>query len=229
MDHANLISEFASRIADLVTSESASTIVPSCPEWNLLDLALHLGEVHEFWAANIRASDIEGPWRGERLPPAHSIDSMTWCREKTAALLAALSEYADESPCWTWWEEPRTAGAVARHQVQEAAIHCWDAENAVGIATPIPVNVAVDGIGEYLHVHRHAFDCVKLPGLKFSVTDSNQSWVINPDKEIESITSASASDLVLFLNGRKSLDEVNVQGALAGIAKLVSATPEINS
>lgn len=229
MDHANLISGFASRIADLVTSESASRMVPSCPEWNLLDLALHLGEVHEFWAANIRASNIAGPWRGERAQPDHSLASIAWYREQTAALLASLSEYADENPCWTWWEEPRTAGAVARHQVQEAAIHCWDAENALGTPNPIPVDVARDGIAEYIHVHRFGIDYINIEGIKFQEIGTDNLWLINPNKEIESIVTASASDLLLFLNGRLGLDEVKVAGALDGITRLVSATPDLNS
>jgi uncharacterized protein (TIGR03083 family) len=229
MDYVTLISSFSNRIADLVTSENASLKVPSCPEWNLLDLALHLGEVHEFWAANIREGNIEHPWEGVRAEPEHSVNSISWCREQTKSMLAAMSEFSIDRPCWTWWEEPRTAGAVARHQVQEAAIHCWDAENTVGKANPIPLEVARDGIAEYLHVHRFGIDYININGIKFQEEGTENAWLINPDRIIESTVTASSSDLVLFLNGRVGLDEVTLEGKTEGISLFVQATPQLNA
>jgi uncharacterized protein (TIGR03083 family) len=229
MDHVTLISGFSSRIADLVTQENSSLMVPSCPEWNLLDLALHLGEVHEFWTANIREGNTEHPWEGVRAEPEHSVNSISWCREQTKSLLAAMSEFSIDRPCWTWWEEPRTAGAIARHQVQEAAIHCWDAENAFGAAQPIPLDVARDGIAEYIHVHRFGIEYINVNGIKFREEGTENIWFINPDREIESTVTANASDLVLFLNGRLGLDDVKVDGELQGVQKFSSAAPELNS
>ena len=228
MDYITLISGFAGRIADLATEENAALMVPSCPEWTLLELALHLGEVHEFWAANIGNANPEKPWKGERSKPKQTSDAISWCRRQTADLVSAISEHPAESPCWTWWEEPRTVGAIARHQVQEAAIHCWDVENAVGSPNSISLEVARDGIEEYIHVHRFGIEDININGIKFRESDTENVWYINPEREIGCTVTASASDLVLFLNGRLGMSDVHIEGERSGVELLVKATPEIN-
>lgn len=45
-----------------------------------------------------------------------------------------------------------TSGAVARHQVHEAAIHAVDAQQAAGITEVLPALVAADGVAEFLTV-----------------------------------------------------------------------------
>lgn len=229
MKYVDSIKRASARIADLVNEQNASTVVPSCPDWTLRELVIHLGEVHEWWAANIREANPEKHWEGVRTKPASPESSVDWFRAQTAALVSAISESELGSPCWTWWEAPRTLEAVARHQVQEAEIHRWDAENAVGEPNPIPLEISVDGISEFLSVHRSSIEDLDLPGLRFEATDSDEAWIINPENQIESTTSASASDLVLFLNGRLGLAAVGVSGSRSGLEKLVAATPEINS
>jgi len=44
---------------------------------------------------------------------------------------------------------PSTSGAVAWHQVQEAAVHARDAQEAAGHAGPLPAVVAADGVQEF--------------------------------------------------------------------------------
>ena len=49
----------------------------------------------------------------------------------------------------SWWPEsaaPLTVVTVARHQVQEAAVHAWDAQSADGKPEPIPAAAAVDAV-----------------------------------------------------------------------------------
>ncbi|MFI6463598.1 hypothetical protein [Streptomyces sp. NPDC050528] len=43
-----------------------------------------------------------------------------------------------------------TSGAVARHQVQEAKVHTYDAEVTVGAPQPLPDEAALDGVDEFL-------------------------------------------------------------------------------
>lgn len=131
--------------------------VPGCPDWTVADLVAHLGGVQLFWAAVVEAGPASDPPAedavGTREPHG---DLLGWSADATARLLAALTDAGPDQICWTWWEEtavaPNTAGAVARHQVQEAGVHAFDAQQAGGHAEPLPRAVAADGVSEYLTV-----------------------------------------------------------------------------
>lgn len=51
-------------------------------------------------------------------------------------------------------QSPQTSGAVARHQLQQMAVHTYDAQITVGAPQPLPAEVALDGVEEFL------FTCV---------------------------------------------------------------------
>jgi uncharacterized protein (TIGR03083 family) len=127
--------------------------VPGCPDWAVHDLVAHLGGVHLFWAAVVAAGPAEAPPDGVDEEP-HD-DLFKWSADATAALVGALRQAPPERGCWAWWESsgaPMTAGAVARHQVHEAAVHAFDAQQAAGALGALPTAVAADGVGEYLTV-----------------------------------------------------------------------------
>jgi uncharacterized protein (TIGR03083 family) len=130
--------------------------VPGCPEWSVHDLVAHLGEVHLFWAAAVAAGPADGPPAddvvGDTQPHG---DLLLWSAGATAALVEALRAAGPDRDCWTWWAvtgAPANAEAVARHQVQEAAVHAFDAQQAAGRAEPLPLRAAADGVAEYLTV-----------------------------------------------------------------------------
>lgn len=71
----------------------------------------------------------------------------------TQHLLDALREAGPYRGCWTWWDasqSPQTSGAVARHQLQEVAVHTYDAQVTVGAPQPLPDEVALDGVDDVL-------------------------------------------------------------------------------
>jgi uncharacterized protein (TIGR03083 family) len=130
--------------------------VPGCPDWTVQDLVAHLGEVQLFWAATVAAGPAEGPPGddvvGDTEPHG---DLLEWSAAATAVLISALRAAGPDRMCWTWWESsgaPMTSGAVARHQVQEAGVHAYDAQQAAGHGQPLPAAVAADGVSEYLTV-----------------------------------------------------------------------------
>lgn len=228
MDHVDQIARSSERIAELITAENSNAKVPSCPEWTLLDLVAHIGEVQHFWANCIREGNANAPWQGEIAKPDSPRNAGDWLRTKTRLLIEAINSTPGDSPCWTWWDEPLTALAVARHQVQEAEVHRWDAELAVASPTPIPVEIAIDGIPEFLLVHRGAIQKLKLPHIQFSATDSADNWHVNEGEADTIAISGTASDLVLFLFGRRPLDKLSAIGKPEQINALVDALPEIN-
>ncbi|MBP5889257.1 maleylpyruvate isomerase family mycothiol-dependent enzyme [Streptomyces scabiei] len=140
--------------AAVAAAPDLSERVPTCPEWTLLDLVRHLGSVHRFWAATVAAGPADSP------PPETEPDApreravlLAWSAESTGQLLDALRKSGPDRGCWTWWgtsQSPPTSGAVARHQVQEAAVHTYDAQVTTGAAQPLPDAAALDGVDEFL-------------------------------------------------------------------------------
>ncbi|BEL08879.1 maleylpyruvate isomerase family mycothiol-dependent enzyme [Actinoplanes sichuanensis] len=205
-----------------------SVTVPGCPDWSITDLVAHLGAVHRFWAAAVAAGDESGPpsadQLGDREPHG---DLLEWSAASTALLLAALRDAGPGAPCWTWWgasDAPLTSTAVARHQVQEAAVHAYDAQESIGRAEPLPAAVAVDGVSEFLQVglgslgawpHRPArvaFQAIEGPSWTLDLSPSGAK--ADPPASGEPVTriQATASDLVLALYRRIPLVDVRVDG-----------------
>ena len=152
-----LIDDRSTVLRDAVAAaEDLAARVPGCPDWALTDLAEHIGGVQRFWAEAVRRADPSGPptWAPGDRPEARD-ELVAWLAESTRLLLAALGQAESETPCWTWWGPsgaPQTAGAIARHQVQEAAEHAFDALEVIGKPEPLPAAVAVDGVAEFLAV-----------------------------------------------------------------------------
>jgi uncharacterized protein (TIGR03083 family) len=152
-----LIDDRSAALRAAAVAAGMTARVPGCPEWNIADLIAHLGEVHLSWAADVAAGPATGPVSEEDIGDVQPHgDLLEWSADATARLLAALTDAGPDRMCWTWWEEaavaPNTAGAVARHQVQEAGVHAFDAQQAGGRAEPLPWAVAADGVSEYLTV-----------------------------------------------------------------------------
>jgi uncharacterized protein (TIGR03083 family) len=183
--------------------------VRSCPDWSLRDLAWHLGRVQRFWAAVIRVGADIQPEFGEPVPgPADASGLAAWTRAATRDLLDALETTPADSPAWTWWRDDRTVGAIARHQVQEVAVHRWDAESVVGTPEPLAEEIADDGIDEFVDIARQLRDPAPI---MFTATDSGRSVSVTEDPPTVTV-SGTASDLVLLLHGRVSADAVRVDG-----------------
>jgi len=202
--------------------------VPGCPDWSLTDLVTHLGNVQRFWAAVVKAGAADGPPSdSSRRGVEPEGDLEQWSAESTRLLLAALGEVGPGAPCWTWWpasSAPRTSGAVARHQVQEAAVHAFDAQETIGKREPIPASAAVDGVDEFLRVSfgsddpwphrpaRVAFAATEGPSWTLDVTPTGVHLQPAAGGDPLATVHGSASDLVLALYGRIPLDNLRVDG-----------------
>ena len=132
--------------------------VPTCPEWTLLDLVLHLGNAHRFWAATIAAGPADAPpaetaWESAPVAPLEREALLAWSAASTKGLLSALRESGPDRGCWTWWggsQSPQTCGAVARRQLLHVAVHTYDAQITLGAPQPLPDEAALDGVDEFL-------------------------------------------------------------------------------
>ena len=225
-------------------------LVPACPDWSLEDLVDHLGQVQRFWAAAVAAGPTSEPPDDDddQMPGP---DLLAWSVESTAALLAALDAAGPDRGCWTWWGDsaaPMTAGAVARHQVQEAAVHARDAQDSVGRAGPLPAVIARDGVAEFVTVGLGAAGpWPHAPGRIALDADEGDAWLVDLGETgaalVPSAASAPrggvtgagpgpaaavhapASDLVLMLYRRKALEDVRITGDRALVERLVAWSP----
>ncbi|WP_329562585.1 maleylpyruvate isomerase family mycothiol-dependent enzyme [Kitasatospora sp. NBC_01266] len=212
---AELLTRIADRSAALRAAAAAApeltATVPSCPAWSLRDLVVHLGHVHRFWAQTVAAGPAEKPISYDEGAAVEG-DALAWSAAGTEELLAALRAADPEQGCWTWWgysEVPQTVYSVARHQVQEAAVHAVDAQLAAGLPVELPSAVALDGIAEFMSLEftdpwPHAPARITLAAAE------GPSWQLElgePGPDAAQVTfTAPAADLLLTLHRRRPLD-----------------------
>jgi uncharacterized protein (TIGR03083 family) len=218
------------RLSDVVALADLDARVPTTPKWSVRDLAHHIGTVQWYWAENVRAKNPAERSGGSLTSLPLDSDLLAWLGWCTYSLISALRAAGPESPSWAWWGDPtpHTAGAVARHQAQEAAVHRWDAEGAVGSSAPLPAELATDGVPEFIEVMVGP-DVVALRGaVTLHAVDTGASWNVGPDPSGAGGSSrtaelhATASDLVLMLYRRLAVPDTDVDGDPMLVASLLS-------
>ena len=100
-------------------------------------------------------------------------------------MVATLEEMDPLQPTWHPFPvEPKVAGLWMRRQAQEASVHRWDAERAVGTSPVIETEFAADGIDEYWTVMLPRVitrENLSVPSSVFatSTTDTGERWVVD--------------------------------------------------
>jgi uncharacterized protein (TIGR03083 family) len=207
-DFLDWIARESAAFAAVLETGDLDARVPGCPEWALRDLAEHLGRVQRFWAAVVLIGADTKPPHPEIHPPADAPGLAAWMRASSQDLLDALRATDPATPAWVWWRDDRTVGAIARHQVQEAAVHRWDAQSAVGEPQPLEQPVADDGVDEFVGIARQLRDPAPVT---LTLTDTGRSIAVSDEPSVVTVA-ATASDLVLLLHGRIAVDHVRVEG-----------------
>ncbi|MGE7391508.1 maleylpyruvate isomerase family mycothiol-dependent enzyme [Streptomyces sp. NPDC004126] len=236
-DLLRLIDERSTAFRAVVASAADLDVqVPSCPEWKLSDLVRHLGGGDRFWAAIVSAGPADGPpagaveARAALVVPTEREALVAWLEESTRQLLEALREAGPDAGCWAWWEElqsPLTAGTVARHRAQESAVHTWDAGLSLGEPRPLPQEVALDGVEEFLTTcvatispwpHKPAaidFRTTEGPVWRLTLDGSGARAARLPlgaDATAEAGVLGTAGELILFLYNRVTADSLRIDG-----------------
>ncbi|MFC7546588.1 maleylpyruvate isomerase family mycothiol-dependent enzyme [Plantactinospora sp. GCM10030261] len=226
--------------------------VPTCPEWTLLDLVRHMGEGRRFWAAAVAAGPVADPptrsSASDSDPTQGREALLAWLAASTRQLLDVLREAGPDRGCWTWWgtsQSPRTSGAVARHQLQEIAVHTYDAQVTVGTPQPLPEEVALDGVDEFLSTCCATTDAwPHEPATVDYHTTEGRSWRLRlspdgarvarlptpPTDKGHDASGASArgpaGDLVLAFYGRVPVDSLSLDGDRRVFDQLMAWEPE---
>jgi uncharacterized protein (TIGR03083 family) len=224
--------------------------VPTCPGWTVFDLVEHVGQGRGRWAAIVAAGPSDerpaGTMPADARPAPRDRDALqAWLADSVEALDAALREAGPDRGCWAWWgdsQSPLTAGAVARHQLQEVAVHTYDAQLALGAPQPLPDEAAVDGVEEFLSTcnattypwpHEPAtLDYVSTegPAWRLALSADGASFVPLPDggaAEDAATTTArgSASQIVLSMYGRIPVRALEIDGDPLVLDRLVDWVP----
>lgn len=138
------------RFRDVVAAAPARVPVPACPDWDVDDLLWHLAEVQWFWGSVISVRPADPP---DAVPdrPTGRRATLDFFDGASSGLADALSEADPTEEAWSWSDD-RTVGFTQRRQAHEALIHRLDAEQAAGVVTPLPVDLAADGVAELMEV-----------------------------------------------------------------------------
>lgn len=168
------------RLIDVAfTAEDAA--IPWCGDWNVRGLIDHMGMVWSIATANVDAATGEKTAPGDNAL-APDTGRIEWLEGIRTRLLEVLRAADPSSPSWTFTPS-REAAFWQRRMVQETLVHRWDAEKAAGDLTPMPVELARDGIEEFLAVGlRHSSSRPErdypTESLHLHCTDTEGEWML---------------------------------------------------
>ena len=207
---------FAGAAAEAVLARGWAAPVPGCPGWSLADLVWHLAEVQHFWAWVVRTRATDPSTYVE---PARAPDDelLGFLAAQNAELETALAGADPSTRVWTWAPQ-RNVAFVLRRQTQEATVHTVDVEQVLGDVRPIPPDVGLDGLDEWLEV--------MVPGalpqgppedahpVVFHAVDADAERTLFPATKpfpIAALT-GTAGDLLLAVWRRVPLEVLTVEG-----------------
>jgi uncharacterized protein (TIGR03083 family) len=215
------------RMLDVVTDLEAP--VPACPGWTVRDALVHTGSVFSHKVACMRLP--EGPqqlsdWDQGPAEGADLDTVLAWFRERRDELVEQLETRGPDASAYTWYDDDQTVGFWYRRMAQEVAVHRVDVESGTGMQSPVGHDLAVDGIDEVLDWFlRYQADDVGPDGPgrgTVAVRTGDHIWrvTLNPDDidlsrepgPSDALVTGEASELYLWLWGRRPDDVVRVEG-----------------
>ncbi|MFI7304963.1 maleylpyruvate isomerase family mycothiol-dependent enzyme [Micromonospora aurantiaca] len=253
-DHLRLIDERSTAFrAAVAAAPSLDMQVPTHPERTLFDLVRHVGTGRRKAAAIVAAGPADGPpeksaWDDAADAPQEREALLAWWTESVEQLTSTLRAAGPDRGCWTWWDDspsPQTAGAWARRQVPEIAVHTYDVQLTVGAPQPLPEEVALDGFDDCQFTlcattvawpHRPAVvDYHAVEGrswrLRLSAGGAQVAHLTPPAGGAPDTADVSAwgtaSDLVLFFYGRIPLDSLTFEGDRRIFDQLAAWDPSV--
>ena len=226
-DYRQTIIDETSAMVAIIGDHSTDARVPSCPEWNLGELAVHMGQVQR-WATGI-VSAAEPPTTYIPPPDYDGTPPADYLAAGVGPLVTALTAADMSAPTWTFVGTPQTKSFWLRRQAIEVSIHRWDAEHAAGLAASLDPLVAADSIDEHLRlimpriVRRTKADINGLVGdVHVHCNDTEGEWTFDVYDGALRVTTGHgkattalrgpASDVALFLFNRVPAERVEIFG-----------------
>lgn len=156
-DYERLLPALLGDVVAVLDSADLGARVTTCPGWRVVDLAGHLGGIHHWAAAALRAADPDAGAPTVTPDPAPTDarlrgELLAWNQRRAADLLAALREAGPDQPAWGFGPHPRTSAFWWRRMVHETTLHTWDVRAAQRSGPPWTVSddpaLALDGLDE---------------------------------------------------------------------------------
>lgn len=208
-------------------------------EWTVQDLAVHLGEVHQ-WAVANTGADARSP-RIDTSDVGSSADEVVqWYVQSRDLLLATLHELDPHTSCYTMSSEDKSVGFWHRRMLCESLVHLWDLRSAADPAAPpaaeVTAEVHADAVTELFDVYlpRFAPSLTEPLGgvLAMESTDSDSRWSIGSDWQSETggspaaLVRGTAGELLLWAWNRasaRSAEHLEFAGDLSLIGRFEKA------
>lgn len=226
----DVITEEANALAAAARATGPDAPVPATPEWSMAKLVKHTGTTHRWVLAIVATREFANPGDLDLGLPDDLVSYPDWFEAGADTLTATLRAIDPLADMWSWGVDQH-ARFWSRRMAHETAVHRWDAQSAQGVQDAIRTDVAVDGIDERLEnltpsMNFHPAGAQALCGtgetVHFHTTDAEGEWLLRfePDGVVVSREHAKgdvavrgpASDLLLYLNGRRALDGMDVFG-----------------
>lgn len=220
-EHLEALRSDTARAVSALERADLDVSIAACPDWNLGDLVWHLGAVHHFWTEivdrHLQEREADSP--AVRPRPA---ELLAWFEQTSARLVHVLERADPDLRVWTWSEQ-NDVRWVRRRMAQETAVHRWDVENALGDPARIGVELASDGIDEFVEFMVPDGPPVT-DSITISTSDSRASWTLGSADGTEARISGAASDVLLVLWRRIPLDDVTISGDRDAAGRFIRRT-----
>ncbi|MGW1814526.1 maleylpyruvate isomerase family mycothiol-dependent enzyme [Streptomyces sp. NPDC002125] len=147
-------------LGELLTGADLTRRVPTCPDWTLRELVVHVGGAHR-WVGEIVRRRAADDVPEDQVPDAGGPEGddtgalRAWLLAGADATVEALREAGPDTEVWTWAWERRTA-FWARRMAHETAVHRADAALAAGTDYTVAADLAADTVTEWLQIVAYA-------------------------------------------------------------------------
>ena len=198
-----VVAEQAGRSLVDSAEKDLDATVPTCPEWNNLELLNHMKMVWWFAASQINTGN-----ETERTVPSDEMKNSPL--EQLEDLLNSCQVNDFSSPCWSWTTN-KTVGFWVRRMAHENTVHNWDTEGTLDTRSSISTLLALDGIEEKLFmypadtnfpdasIHLHCTDC---EGEWMLASSSGGLEIKREHGKGDAAVRGRAEDILLYLWGR---------------------------
>jgi uncharacterized protein (TIGR03083 family) len=147
-EHLAGLREAVSAFAAHAARAGTDAPVPTCPDWTVLDLLAHQGDIHRWATALVRGEPYAEPQQAAAEAEARGTDDpVGWLVAGAERLVAALEAAPDDlsAPVFLL-DAPAPRAFWARRQCHETTVHAVDALAAVLGRSPRTDEVWVDAV-----------------------------------------------------------------------------------